>query len=240
MGAAVILSFHLADVGPKAVLGILRNRPTAADAPGLRWGETVVCARFGGSRLTAPQPGRAALIAAWDDDAALDRFLATHPLAPRLADGWHVRLEPLRNAGSWPALPGLPTEERPVSPDEPVAVLTLGRPRLLRTIPFLRASKKAEDQVAADAAVLAGTGLARPPRLVATFSLWRSAAAMRAYALGQSGKGHLDALRAHRAKPFHHESTFARFRPYVPVGEWDGREPLAAARSGTRAELARG
>lgn len=224
----MILSMHLAKVGPPAALRLLRRAPRPADVPGLRYAETMAGAPLGAGLLPRPHPGRVGLLAAWDDDEALERFLAGHPVAERLAGGWHVRLEPLHAFGGWSALPDFPAAERPVDPEEPVAVLTLGRLRLRRAVPFLRASAAAEGQAVADPAVLASTGLARPPRLVATFSLWRTAAAMRAYATGRSGGGHIAASRAHHARPFHHESMFARFRPYAAQGEWDGRDPLAA------------
>jgi hypothetical protein len=52
---------------------------------------------------------------------------------------------------------------------------------------------------------------------------------MKTYAYGRTDTGHRDAIDAHRANPFHHESLFARFRPYDARGTWDGREPLTAA-----------
>jgi hypothetical protein len=177
--------------------------------------------------LPALQPGRVGLIAAWENDAAFDLFWASHPLAHRLAGGWHVRLEPLRTSGSWSELPDLPGQERPVDPSEPVAVLTLGRPRLSRIGSFLPTSAAAEGQALGEPALLASTALARFPRLVATFSLWRTAEAMRSYAYGQAGQAHLQAIHAQRARPFHHESAFIRFRPYAAQGMWDGRDPLA-------------
>jgi hypothetical protein len=224
----VILSVHLADVGPRTALRFLRRGLDAASVPGLRYAEPAITAPLG-RRVPAPRLGRAGLIAAWDDDAALDEFLDGHELARPLADGWHVRLEPVRAYGAWSALPDFPAEEQPVGADEPVAVLTLGRLKLPRLIPFVRASSPAERQAIADPALIAATGLARPPRFVATFSLWRGAAAMRAYATGAAGRSHLEAMKAHRARPFHHESMFARFRPYAAQGEWDGREPLSLA-----------
>jgi hypothetical protein len=52
------------------------------------------------SVLPSPAPGRFALVALWDDDAALDAWLSG---SPRLAGDWHVRLEPLRATGAWEA-----------------------------------------------------------------------------------------------------------------------------------------
>jgi hypothetical protein len=228
----MIASFHIADVGSRS-LGVLRARPAPAEVPGLRYAEIAIAAPLSGRLLPAPRPGRAVLIAAWEDDRAFERFLANHPLAARFVDGWHVRLRPMRVSGAWSQLPGLPDEERPMDDDEPAAVLTLGRLRLVHTFRFLRASAAAESLAVGDPALLASTGLARPPSLVATFSLWRSTAAMRAYAGGHSDPGHIAAVRAHSARPFHHESAFIRFRPYGAHGSWDGRDPLASAQAAT-------
>src|SRR5437868_714001 len=113
---SVRLSVHIADVGPRAAPRILLSRPRT---PGLRYAATTVAAPLGPRLLPTPQPGRVGLIAAWDDDAAIDAFLEGDPLARRLAGGWHARLEPLRASGAWRALPELSAPERPVDDDEP-------------------------------------------------------------------------------------------------------------------------
>jgi len=223
----VIVSVHLAEVGWRRAPRMLRGRPGPGDVPGLTYAEPVLSTPLRDGPVPRPGPGRIGLIAAWEDDPALDRFLADHPLAARFADGWHVRLEPLRVYGSWSRMPGLPAREKPVDDEEPVAVLTLGHTKLHRAIPFLRSSAPAERAAVGDSAVLASTAFARPPRFVSTFSLWRSAAAMRQYAHSPDGD-HQAAVRADRAKPFHREAAFIRFRPYASQGSWGGRDPLAA------------
>jgi hypothetical protein len=235
----MIASFHIANVGPRS-LGLLRARPTTAKVQGLRYAEIAIAAPLSGRLLPAPRPGRFVLIAAWEHDEALDRFLAGHPLAARFEGGWHVRLQPTRVAGGWAKLPGLPEQEQPMDDEEPAAVLTLGRLRLTQTLRFLRASAAAEELAVGDPALLASTGFARPPSLVATFSLWRNTAAMRAYARGQADPRHAEAVRAHSAQPFHHESAFIRFRPYAAQGSWDGRDPLASAQAATAGMSASG
>jgi hypothetical protein len=222
----VIVSVHLADAGLLQVARVLRSRPDPSEIPGLSYAEPVLSVPLRDRPLPRPARPRIGLIAAWDDDRAIDGFLAGHPLAERFASGWHVRLQPLRVFGSWPGMPDLPKREQAVDDDEAVAVLTLGRPRLGRAGPFLKTSAPAERNAVANPAVLASTALARPPRLVSTFSLWRSAAAMREYA-GNADGPHQAAVRADRAKPFHHDSAFVRFRPYTSQGSWDGGDPLA-------------
>jgi hypothetical protein len=132
-----------------------------------------------------------------------------------------VRLRPTRIFGSWPELPGIAPRELPMDADEPVAALTLGRVRLGQLPRFLRASARAEEQALSAPGLLWSTGLGRPPRLVATFSLWRDTAAMRSYVEGQLGPAHRAATRAQAARPFHRQSAFIRLRPYAAEGRWE-------------------
>jgi heme-degrading monooxygenase HmoA len=223
----MVLSVQICDLDLRTAAGTLRRPPRPTEVPGLTYAETTITAPLGSNLLPSPRPKRVALVAAWESDGAFEAFSAEHPLAARLSAGWQVRLQPLHVYGKWPRLPGLPKGEVEVGSDEPVAVLTLGRPRLRRLPSFLKASAGAEAEAVTNPDVLALTGLARPPRLVATFSLWRNVEAMRAYARGRSDGGHPTATRADRANPFHHESAFIRFRPYASAGSWDGRDPLA-------------
>jgi hypothetical protein len=225
----VIVSLHLADVGKPAALRLLRAKLEPGQVRGLRYAQITSAVQLGGALLPRPRPGRVGLIAAWDGDSAVEEFLGGHALAARLAHGWRVRLRPTHVFGAWRQLPELVGDDTPMDDAEPAAVLTLGRLRLSQTARFLRASAAAEELALRDPAVLAATGLARPPALVATFSLWRSVAAMRAYARGEHEAAHRAAVQAHSARPFHHESAFVRFRPYAAEGNWDGCNPLAAS-----------
>jgi len=209
--------------------------PRADDVNGLRWAATTITAPLGAGVLPRPRPGRAALIAAWDEEAALDAFMHEHPIGGRWSDGWHVLLQPLGSFGSWSRLPELQDARGEALPDEPIAVLTLGRLRLSQLPRFLKATHGAERQAVKDPAMVASTGLARPPAIVATFSLWRTFAEMRDYAFGRSGAAHAAASRAHKERPFHHESLFVHMRPLRSGGLWDGRDPLAELVSGSAA-----
>jgi hypothetical protein len=222
----VIVSVHIADVGPRAAAEVLLRPPKPGRVPGLTYAETTTTAELGEPLLPPKRFGRVGMIAAWESDEALERFSDQHPIARHLGGGWQARLRPLRVFGAWAGMPGLPARALPVDEEEPVGILTLGRLRLRRIAAFRRAAAPAESDAIASPALLAGTGMARPPRLVATFSLWRTAAAMREYAIGAGGT-HRAAVAADRARPFHHESAFVRFRPYASRGGWDGRDPLA-------------
>ena len=222
----MIASVHIAAPGTRRALRAFGRRPDQAKVPGLQYAETVVAAPLGPGLIPKVTPSKVGLIASWDDDEYLDRFLADPSLAGPFASGWHVRMRPLRLFGAWPRMPGLPKAQLPVDDSEPVVVLTLGRPRVPRFPAFLRASARAEAAALGAPGLLASTGLAHPPRLVSTFSVWRSAAEMRAYAHAAAGD-HLATVRADRDRPFHHESAFIRFRPHRSGGLWDGSDPLA-------------
>ncbi len=101
----MLASIHVADLGPRRTLPLIAKSPSRISAPGLRNANLALAARLGGPLPTKTDIGRIALLAMWDDDAALDHFLAVAPLAHTLAGGWYVRLEPLRAHGSWPGLP---------------------------------------------------------------------------------------------------------------------------------------
>jgi hypothetical protein len=223
----VIASFHTADVGKLTAAKLLAQRPRSEACPGLRYAVLTTTAPLSEQMLPRLNLGRVALVAAWQDERALERFLAEDRLAAKLKDGWRVRLQPTHVFGEWPPLAGLVQEPVAMDPEEPAAALTIGRLRLTQGGRFLAAGAAAERLVVADPELLQGTGLARPPGLVATFSLWRTVRAMRAYAGGVSGGGHRAAVKAHAERPFHHASAFIRFRPYGAVGEWNGESLLA-------------
>jgi hypothetical protein len=221
----VIASVHLADLSVRRTLAVLRRAPDPASTPGLRYAKVALAAPLRSSLLPAPDLRRPALVAFWDGDDALSRFLAEDREAAPFAQGWQVRLEPLRAFGSWPGLPSDLPASRAIDYDGPTVVLTLGRLRITQALRFLRASAKAEGAVLAAPGLIWATGLGRPP-LVATCSLWESSHAASTYAYGPIDTAHQNAITTDRARPFHHESAFIRFRPYGSNGRLDRKNRL--------------
>ena len=222
----MLASVHIAEVGPRATLGVIRSAPKPTDVPGLRQANVAISAPLSAAVLPAPAFGRVGLIAFWDDDESLDRFLDGHPLAATLASGWRVRLAPLRAYGSWPGLADDVPTARATDHEGPAAVLTLGRLRLTQAVRFLRASARASGRALEAPGLVWGSAFARPP-FVATCSLWESTRALSTYAYGHVEPAHADAIAQDQSKPFHHESAFVRFRPYGSEGHLDGKNPLA-------------
>jgi hypothetical protein len=166
------------------------------------------------------------LIAFWDDDDAIDRFLTEDPRAAVFADGCQVRLEPLRIYGAWPGMDADVPTERNVPHDGPVAVLTLARFRWRRAPGFFRTSVKAEAAALTADGMIWGTAMAKPP-FVATYSLWDSTRSLASYAYGPQTTGHPNAIHVNRDNPFHRVEAFIRFRPYAMSGELGGTNPLS-------------
>jgi len=221
----MLASVHVADVGVKRAIAVVRKPPKPDAVPGLRNAEVALAAPLGRGRMPRPDPRRLGLIALWDDDAALDEFLATNPIAAVFAHGWRVRLQPLRAHGAWPGLDADLPKPRSITSDGPTAVLTLGRMRWKRAIPFFRASMKAERAVRDAPGLIWASGFRRPP-FVATCSLWETPEATVAYAYGAQGAPHPRAIAQGNAKPFHHRQAFIRFRPYASEGELEGSNSL--------------
>jgi hypothetical protein len=220
-------SVHVADVGVGSALTLTRKPPPPGSIAGLRNAEVGIAAPLSRSLLRKPQLGRAAFIGFWEDDDAIDRFVAEHPLAASLASGWSVRLEPLRAFGSWPGLPPDVPAARGVEHDGPVVVITLGRLRASQAVRFFRATAKAEEAVVGAPGLRWATGIARVPKIVATCSLWESSKSAATYAYGRREPAHSNAITAGETKPFHHQQAFIRFRPYGARGHLGGRNPLA-------------
>jgi hypothetical protein len=224
----MIASVHIANVGVRRALQLLRQPPAVGDVPGLRDARIGLTAPLGRSPVKRPSLSRVALFSFWDDDEALDAFVAKHPVAQALGDGWHARLEPLRAWGSWPGLPEDLSRHRVVPSEGPMVVLTLARFRLNRALSFFNTSAKAEGAVVQAPGLVWGTGVASPP-FVATCSVWQDAQALSTYAYGRRQPAHARAIEADQARPFHHQSAFVRFRPSVMEGSLSGRNPLRSS-----------
>lgn len=224
----MILTVQIAETSASEGMRALRRRPRPADVPGLRYAETLFTAPLGGRLLPAPSLGTVGLLAAWEDDASFEAFLASGALPSPFERSWQVRTEPLRVFGAWPGIDGLPDRQLPAAADEPVVVLTLGRLMPWRAPAFLRAALPAEDDAVAAPGLLSSTGFGRFPNLVSTISVWRSLGEMRAYAFDRAGT-HQAAVKTDRERPFHRHSAFIRLRPYASAGNWGGGDPLAGA-----------
>lgn len=173
---------------------------------------------------------RWARLAVWSSRAALERFEASpwRRWEARLVDeSYTLVLRPVRWHGRWGGVePFGPAAAGGEDTGGPLAVLTRATLRPARLTAFWGAVPTSQQGLHGRPGLLASLGLGEFPLLhQATFSLWRDAASMRAYAYGQAG--HREVIARTRREGWYREELFARFAILAAGGSWDGRDPLA-------------
>jgi heme-degrading monooxygenase HmoA len=230
---ARIASFHLiSEPTWKAPLAMARlglDRPRLSRVEGLRFWRLL---GTGSGNDTGPGADlrRTAVFAVWDDEAQLDEFMASHPITTRWAgagEAWHVRLRSLGGHGRWRGvdpLDGMTKGDRGGA----VAVVTRADVRLQSSRAFGRAGREVDTELHTAAGLIDVVGIGEAPvARLATFSLWESMDAARAFAYAMPR--HQQVVEETRSGRWYLEELFARFEPYGSSGTWNGRDPLAMA-----------
>lgn len=230
----------------RAVFGALHmatQRRLLARERGMRFARLLGTGR-GIGFSAVPDLGTWALFAVWDDGDAWERFAAQSPVMrqyrERGIETYSLLLAPLSAHGRWggagPFDP-LPDPPPPLDPAAPVAVLTRATIRLRRAARFWSRVAPVDDTLRGEADLLLTFGVGEVPWLKqATLSVWRTAAAMKAWAYRTPH--HAEVVRRTRAEGWYAEELFARFRLVGTRGTFHGRDPLAGIvlRKGTEAD----
>lgn len=251
----MLASFHLTRypraTAPEGLSRMGLDRPALARTPGLRFWKLLGTGR-GRTMTLSADLRRWALFAVWEEEAAIDAFLAASPVVARweelAAERYSVRLAPMRAHGAWGGSNPLdgagaspseaagdgvgPADDRTVgaADDGPVAILTRATIRARRLVPFYRSIVPPSADLARQPGLLASVGMGEwPVARQATFSLWRSLADAREFAYGR--EDHRRVVKRTRAEGWYVEELFARFRPYGSEGTWGGVDPLTPGRS---------
>ena len=233
MVAEPVASFHLtrqhAARAPLVLARLGTDRLPLTRTPGLRFARLLGTGR---GRITSLSidPTRSAMFALWDDAAALDRFLRTSPVAARwrrASEHYALRLRLVSGGGRWRGAEPLASLAPVAAHCGPVAVLTRADVHARSWRAFLTAGRPVSDALRRADGLLAVAGIGEAPLgRQATFSLWRDAAALEAFAYADPT--HVAVLRRTRAECWYGDELFARFAPETIEGTWDGTDPLDA------------
>jgi hypothetical protein len=203
------------------------DRRVVRRLPGARFAKLLGTGR-GRTMSASADLRRWSLFVVWDDDDAREAFRTEHPMSRRwdatADERYDVTLLPLGAHGTWDGVDPI-AGAAGAAGDGPVAVLTRATVRWRQVPSFLRAVPAVDRTLAGTDGLLATVGIGElPVGRQATFSLWRDAEAVRAFAYQQAE--HTDVIRRTRDEGWYAEEWFARFRPTASSGTWDGRDPL--------------
>lgn len=190
--------------------------------PGLTFMKTLGSGKEGGFGLM-PSLSHQGMFCIFDSETEANDFVNKSALIARYRERseelFIATLRPASVRGSWDGMTLGEGDSLPA--DAMLATLTRASIRPRAAVQFWRHAPAAQDSLADAPGCLLAAGLGEAPVLrQATFSLWRSTAAMDAYA--RTG-AHRDAISAAWKHQFFSESMFVRFQPLSLQGTWKGQ-----------------
>ncbi len=146
----------------------------------------------------------------------------------RAAESWTVYLRALGSRGAWDGRAPFEARPEPTRGGGPIASLTRATLRLGSARDFWRREPAISAATARCDGLLFKIGVGEAPWLrQATFTVWRDAEALDAFAAGPGP--HREAARAAYERGWFRECLFARFAVLESQGSWAGGDPLRRA-----------
>jgi hypothetical protein len=213
---------------PAAVLRMGLDRRPVRTVPGVRFAKLFGTGDGRTFTVRDADPRQWGLLASWTDRASARAFEGS-PVATKwrtlAEESWRIELRPLSSRGRWSGREpfGSPAGGRW---DGPVAAVTRARLAPTRARSFWRAVPPVSADLVARPGLRFAFGIGEAPiGFQGTFSLWDSAAALRAFAY--SGEAHRHVVERTGPEGWFAEELFARFAVEAADGSVEGRDPLA-------------
>ncbi|UNY98843.1 hypothetical protein MQE36_00465 [Zhouia spongiae] len=224
-----VFSYHLADVTfLSGMKGICLN-PIPKYTKGLIHSEYTTLMTLGAA-LVSPSRfllGQIAVFAQWEDEKAIDDFLAEDSFGRILNEGWHIRLDFLRQWGNYSEFE-IPEKNVAIeNRNSAVVAITIAKMRPFEIPRFIRWGRPVEKLVRDHPGTTLSLASIRFPNVVSTFSIWETEEEMLSMVHGHSHvpkpERHSVAMKERARKDFHFEFTTLRFKPLSESGEWQGQ-----------------
>jgi len=171
--------------------------------------------------------GEVAFFAQWENETAIDNFLENNKLGKKLAKGWHIRLDFMRQLGKISKFQIPDTSDEFDIANHPVVAVTIARMKFLEIPRFIHWGRPVEKLVRDHPGTTLSLASIHLPQTVSTFSIWKTQKEMTDMVFGHSKvsfpKRHLNAMKERDRKDFHLEFTTLRFKPIAEHGEWKGK-----------------
>ena len=189
---------------------------------GLRFFKLMGCGRGAGFN---PWPDWSAycVLLVWDSKDAADRFFDTSELwaefKRRTSEIWTLRLGCLRAKGEWSGRNPFETYSDRRLETEQTAVITRATIKLRHLPKFWKYVPESQRRLSESPGILFSAGIGEIPIVqMATFSVWNTAEAMKAYAYGNPE--HKKAIELTRSVGWYKEELFSRFAVLGTEGSW--------------------
>lgn len=223
-----VFSYHIVKLSFfdafKAILFPLK----AANENGLIYAETMSVMTLGSPiySLSRIFNNKIIVFAQWKNETAINQFLESNNFGKKLAKGWHVRLEFLRQWGKISGFQTINLKAETENENAPVVAVTIARMKYFEIPRFIRWGRPVEKLVRDHSRTTLSLASIRYPNVVSTFSIWKTQKEMTDMVFGHTKmpqpKRHINAMTERNRKDFHFEFTTLRFKPIAEYGYWDG------------------
>jgi hypothetical protein len=168
-----------------------------------------------------PDWGTYGILGIWASEAHATSFFQQHPVFQaylrHASEHQSIYMHNTMAHGAWNGRQPF-REGAPFFAASPVAVITRATLRKRRLLRFWKKVPAVSALLAGQPGLRFAIGIGEQPLLEqATFSWWQSGKDMMAYAYTQ--RGHAEVIRRTRAEGWYKEELFARFIPYLVIGE---------------------